>query len=104
MQPEPTPNNQPAIADLVIADMEARKQLGIDRYGAPLQAFNGRDGLNDLYEELLDGANYIRQVIEEQAIIRGWIEVIIRNEDKISDLKVRYAIAELRKLCYPKQN
>lgn len=98
MQPEPKPNNLPAIADLAIKDMENRKRLGIERYGTPLQAFNGRDGLQDLYEELLDGVVYLRQVQEEQAVIQGWIQVIIRNEDKISDPKVRYAIAELKKL------
>lgn len=65
-QPPPTPTGGPAIADLVIADMAARKQLGISRYGVPLQAHNGRDALRDAYEEALDLACYLRQAIAER--------------------------------------
>lgn len=62
----PVPNQHPAIADLVQADLEERRQIGIGRYGTPLQPHNGRDALRDLYEELLDGACYIRQAIYER--------------------------------------
>lgn len=65
-QPMPTPNEHPAIADLVMADFAARKQLGIKRYGVALQGFNGRNGLRDLYEELQDAVVYTRQVLYEQ--------------------------------------
>jgi hypothetical protein len=41
-------------------------QKGIQTYGIPLQAFNGRDALQDLYEELLDACCYLKQYIEEQ--------------------------------------
>jgi hypothetical protein len=51
----------------VIADIEERRRLGISRYGTALQPHNGRDALRDLYEELLDSATYVRQVIEERA-------------------------------------
>ena len=36
----------------IVSDMQARKQLGLERYGSILQAYNGRDSLLDLYEEL----------------------------------------------------
>ena len=62
----PTPNNKPAIQDLVMQDMMARKLLGQQRYGTPLQAHNGRDMMQDLYEELLDACNYIRGMIYER--------------------------------------
>lgn len=65
-QRPPTPNDGLHIADLVIADMAARKQHGIATYGVALQAFNGRDALRDLYEELLDACVYIRQLMEER--------------------------------------
>jgi hypothetical protein len=65
-QPLPTPNQHPAIADLVQADLEGRRQLGVQRYGTPLQPHNGRDALRDLYEELLDGVCYLRQVMYER--------------------------------------
>ncbi len=65
-QPNPVANTNPAIQDLVVADMAARKALGIQRYGTALQAGNGRDALRDLYEELLDGCNYARQMLFER--------------------------------------
>lgn|GEM_PF-4680472 len=37
---------------------EARRLLGIERYGVPLGRGDGRDGERDLLEELLDGAVY----------------------------------------------
>lgn len=65
-QPNPTPNTSEPIVDLVIKDLQDRKKVGIERYGTPLQANNGRDALQDLYEELLDAAQYIKQVMEER--------------------------------------
>lgn len=65
-QPLPIPNHLPHIADLVLADMVERKQLGIQRYGTPLQAHNGRDALLDAYQEALDLALYLRQAIYER--------------------------------------
>jgi hypothetical protein len=65
-QPSPVPNDRPAIQDLVAADVAERKRVGIERYGTPLQAFNGRDALRDLYEELLDAVQYVRQLMYER--------------------------------------
>ena len=65
-QAAPIPNESPAIWDLVIADMQARNRVGRERYGTPLQANNGRDGLCDLYEELLDACAYIRKEMVER--------------------------------------
>ena len=62
----PLHNDNPEIHRLVAADIEARRQLGIRRYGTPLQAHNGRNALQDAYEEVLDLACYLRQLIEEQ--------------------------------------
>jgi hypothetical protein len=65
-QPNPIPNTSTPIVDLVMEDMKERKRLGIERYGTPLQANNGRDALRDAYEEALDLAIYLRQAIEER--------------------------------------
>jgi hypothetical protein len=65
-QPPPIPNQRRAIVDLVIEDLIERKRVGIERYGTPLQAHNGRDSLVDLYQELQDAVLYVRQKIEEQ--------------------------------------
>jgi len=62
----PLPNDGPAIGLLVIADIGTRMELGIQTYGVPLQANNGRDALKDAYDEALDLALYLRQALEER--------------------------------------
>jgi hypothetical protein len=66
VQPPPYPSVGPDITSLVIADMEMRRAIGILQYGMALQAHNGRDALQDLYEELLDACVYLKQVLEER--------------------------------------
>jgi hypothetical protein len=65
-QPDPIKNDRRCIQDLVIADIEARKAVGLERYGTLLQPFNGRDALMDAYAEALDLCQYLRQAIEER--------------------------------------
>ena len=67
-EPAPIPNNNPAIADLVIADMLERKALGIKEYGVPLQAGNGRDPQQDRYDELIDAVFYLKQEMEDNKL------------------------------------
>jgi hypothetical protein len=81
-QPMPTPNqgvdmytlvcadlrrahSSNAVAWRVIEGLEKRRALGISRYGVALQAFNGRDGGQDLLEELQDASVYAMQCIQE---------------------------------------
>lgn len=66
-QPTPKPNDGAAIADLVIADILARKRVGVERYSVALQAHNGRDALLDAYEESLDQSKYLKQALVERA-------------------------------------
>lgn len=54
-----------AIQDQVIADILTRKELGITNYGTALFPYNGRDSLKDLYEEILDAAMYLKQMMIE---------------------------------------
>lgn len=65
-QPPPIVNHYPVVQDLVRKDIDARQQKGVERYNMPLQPFNGRDPLRDLYEELLDAVMYVRQVMYER--------------------------------------
>lgn len=65
-QPLPVPNDHHDIQSQVIADIDSRRQLGIRRYGTPLQPHNGRDALCDAYEEALDLACYLKQAIVER--------------------------------------
>jgi hypothetical protein len=62
----PTANDSEPVQDQVIAYIERRKQVGIERYGTPLQAHNGRDALRDLFEELIDAVQYLAQVLIER--------------------------------------
>lgn len=54
-----------SIQDQVIADLEARKELGFSKYGTLLYAKNGRSFAQDLYEELLDAACYLKGMMLE---------------------------------------
>jgi hypothetical protein len=65
-QPAPRDSGGPAVWPFVIADMQARDASGQAKYGTPLQAHNGRDALVDAYQESLDLAVYLRQVIIER--------------------------------------
>lgn len=65
-QPMPVRNGHPAVWPIVMQDMQSRHEIGIKRYGTPLQPHNGRDMLRDAYEEVLDLAVYLRGAIYER--------------------------------------
>lgn len=67
-EPPPIPNEGKAIQELVAADILQRMQHGIEKYGTPVQAFNGRVPLIDAYQEAMDLVIYLRQAIEEQGL------------------------------------
>ncbi len=66
-QPAPKPGTEPATWDLVLADIRKRDRLGALKYGVRHQADNGRDHLQDAYEEALDLAVYLRAEIQRRA-------------------------------------
>lgn len=76
-QPPPKRNDKPAVWDLVIEDICARDAVGRERYGTPLQPFNGRSALIDLYQELLDAVVYVRQKIEEDGMRHEGVRLLI---------------------------
>jgi hypothetical protein len=65
-QPLPVPNERPDVQSQLIEHIRGRRNLGIQRYGTPLQPFNGRDAGQDLLDELLDGATYAMQLVIER--------------------------------------
>lgn len=72
IKPQPPPhqnNGGNIVADMVIADMKARKEFGIAKYGVFLKSNNGRNNLIDSYQEILDLCVYLRSEIET-----NWIE------------------------------
>ena len=78
----PIKNDSPAIQDLVISDIEERKQLGLKKYGTLLQANNGRDMLLDAYQEVLDLAIYLRGAIEERKVVVNVEDPDARSESE----------------------
>jgi hypothetical protein len=65
-QPKPQPNSLPPVWGLVMLDMGKRNHVGEKKYNTTLQPFNGRDVLQDAYEEALDLCVYLRQAIYER--------------------------------------
>lgn len=61
---------QPTVHELVARDIMTRQAVGIQRYGTPLRPHNGRDVLVDIYEELLDAAAYMQQLMQERDKVR----------------------------------
>lgn len=70
-QPLPVVNDHPDIQAAVIADIEKRRELGIQRYGTALQPNNGRDMLLDAYDEAIDLAIYLKGAIVERDMREG---------------------------------
>lgn len=64
-QPLPVKNDRPYVHDLLKEEVERRKQIGVERYGTPLQPFNGRNTLLDVLEELIDGSVYVMTAMTE---------------------------------------
>lgn len=65
-QATPIPNESQPIADLVCADIQRRAEHGQRKYGTKLQAHNGRNALQDAYEEALDLCHYLKQRLVEE--------------------------------------
>jgi deoxycytidine triphosphate deaminase len=65
-QPLPIANDSEHISDLVIEDIKKRKEQGIASYGVALQAFNKRNSVQDAYEEVIDLAQYFKQLLIER--------------------------------------
>ena len=65
-EPNPSKNRQPAVWDLVLADIYERDKDGQEKYGTRLQPHNGRDPLVDAYQEALDLVVYLRQALFER--------------------------------------
>lgn len=61
----PVASDSPSMHDVAKTLLDARKELGIKRYGIALQANNGRNAAQDCLEEALDVAVYASQVMWE---------------------------------------
>lgn len=66
IQPDPIPNDRPHSWQLVMRDMMERDSFGLRKYNVHLQPHNGRDTLQDAYQEALDLCVYLRTALFER--------------------------------------
>lgn len=82
------PDGDESIPDdqsLLIADIEARRKVGISRYGQGHRPFNGRNTLQDWYEEQLDGLVYARSIVRMAEADRAELVSAVSNAIRSAD-------------------
>ena len=70
------------VAVRVMDDLTERYEKGLEEYGKPLTPFNGRNALQDAYEEALDMALYLKQALMEEQYHAPFFHQL---EDKVID-------------------
>jgi hypothetical protein len=76
-QPLPTAGRE-CVQDRLIDEIRARRELGVQRYGSPLMTHNGRDALQDAWEESIDLAVYLTQMRMERADTTEAVDLLDR--------------------------
>ena len=73
--------------DHIAEDVEARIRLGERKYGTRLKANNGRDAMLDLYQEVLDGVNYSKQLViegrDDDSFYRSLVDLACMVKNKL---------------------
>lgn len=64
--PQPTDKGED-VFDALLDDICGREALGFQIHGKPLLTFDGRDWLQEAYEEVLDTAVYLKAALMERA-------------------------------------
>mgnify|MGYP006921322443 CR=1 FL=1 len=82
-QPMPTPNDSPPIWGIVVQDIAQRAAEGRVTYSTDLQPFNGRNALQDRYEELLDASLYCKQEIIEKEKLLAAVRVLVTAAEEV---------------------
>jgi hypothetical protein len=91
----PTRNDYPSAQDALIAAIETRKAIGLERYGTLLQPFNKRDSFTDLLDEAVDGAVYAMAVEMERQEMRA--EMALIHEEVAHEFGTRAEITQKAK-------
>ncbi|ADD80857.1 gp071 [Rhodococcus phage ReqiDocB7] len=60
-----------------IADMKARKEFGLKKYGTALQPHNGRNAIKDAYDEAMDLCVYLAQGQTEGVELRETLDKVV---------------------------
>lgn len=87
----PETNDRAFIQDLVVADVEERKEFGVRKYGTALQSGNGRDMLQDAYEEALDLVMYLRGMKDEDHHLELELQRVRRERNDLINWAQRRA-------------
>lgn len=83
----PTTNDeryvQHTFIERIVPEVEKRGELGIERYGTLLQPFNGRDYVQDAWEEFIDLGVYLEGLRRERdAMIDLLMDVATNDSGK----------------------
>jgi hypothetical protein len=78
----PVASGAPISHRLVQDDLEARLQVGIQRYGQPLQAHNGRNSFQDAFEEVLDLSVYLKTLQVEREYYAEVLRDLLAETDR----------------------
>jgi hypothetical protein len=102
-QPLPAEGKGDVVLELVtrqMARVRERREVGIKRYGHPLQRFNGRDVFRDIEDELFDAAAYLEQASGEVEALRQALLVLARQArgERVEPDLVAAALALTEKL------
>ncbi len=81
-----------------MVDLSQRMQLGIDRYGTLLRPFNGRSSARDAYEEVLDLAAYLRNLMDEVDALLPVVAAAHRFRSGLEDVGLAHADQATRDL------
>lgn len=65
--PPPRPTDERPTHELVIEDLQERAAVGLEKYGTYLQPDNGRNSLQDAYEEVCDLQAYLKNEIRKRS-------------------------------------
>jgi hypothetical protein len=76
---------------VIVEGMRARLSLGVAKYGTPLQSHNGRDALQDCWEEVLDSTVYAVQMLLEGEEVGDVVLTLISLLGKLAWLKLERA-------------
>lgn len=97
--PQPPPlAGQTDITPLVIADLEARREMGIAKYGVPLTVENGRDHAMDMWQEMLDMVVYAKCMLVKRAQLKIRMRSVIDQMYRYADVDIEAMAEELAKI------
>jgi hypothetical protein len=84
-QPLPTGGRE-CVQNRLIQAIQERRDLGVARYGQPLMTHNGRDALQDAWEEAVDLTVYLTQLrmeaddrTEATQLLRNWLDLHVHD-------------------------